>query len=219
MSRFWSAADAGDARTVALTGYSAAAASATGGFRALFADGTAAAFHAQGSRATEPEQEPEPVDPIDQAHAEGFAMGFQEGTRIAQEAAADDHSARDRIAQALEQLSPASSGTLATMLSAAVVRLVEQIVGQVEVDTGLLRERCEAVAAFIDGGESAGALHVHPSDLAYIQHVDIAVPVVPDAQMRRGCVRLDTAEGWIEDGPDVRLSRLKAMLDDMEGRS
>jgi flagellar assembly protein FliH len=31
-------------------------------------------------------------------------------------------------------------------------------------------------------------------------------------------VRLATADGWIEDGPDVRLSRLKALMDDMEGK-
>ena len=42
--------------------------------------------------------------------------------------------------------------------------------------------------------------------------------LVPDKAMQRGCVRLETAEGWVEDGPDVRLSRLRALLDDMEGR-
>ena len=27
------------------------------------------------------------------------------------------------------------------------------------------------------------------------------------------------ADGWVEDGPDVRLARLRALMDDMEGRS
>lgn len=195
-----------------MAGYSAAGSAS--GFRALFTEGQRLSPPASVPDA----EQVDPVDPIDQAHAEGFAMGFEEGSRIAAEAAADDREAQIRLAEALEQLSPASSGTLATMLSATVVRLVGQIVGQVEVDVDVLRTRCEAVAAFIDEDDTKGALHVNPADLPLIAGADIAVQVVADPQLRRGCVRLDTADGWIEDGPDVRLSRLKAMLDDMEGK-
>lgn len=195
-----------------MTGY--AAAGSGSGFRALFADGQRVSETAP----TPALDEVDPIDPVDQAHADGFAMGFEEGSRIAAEAAADDREAQIRLAEALEQLSPASSGTLATMLSATIVRLVGQIVGQVEVDVDVLRARCEAVAAFIDENDAKGALHLNPADLPLIAGANVAVQVVADPQLRRGCVRLDTADGWIEDGPDVRLSRLKAMLDDMEGK-
>jgi flagellar assembly protein FliH len=47
-------------------------------------------------------------------------------------------------------LSPAPSGMLSTMLSATVVRLVEQIVGEVEIDMERLVQRCDTVAAFIE---------------------------------------------------------------------
>jgi flagellar assembly protein FliH len=212
LSNFWASAAQEDIRPVGMAGYSAMG--SVSGFRALFTEG-----QRQSPTVSAPDLEQvDPVDPIDQAHAEGFAMGFQEGSRIAAEAAADDREAQIRLAEALEQLSPASSGTLATMLSATVVRLVGQIVGQVEVDVDVLRARCEAVAAFIDEDDTKGALHVNPADLPLIAGADIAVQVVGDPQLRRGCVRLDTADGWIEDGPDVRLSRLKAMLDDMEGK-
>ena len=76
----------------------------------------------------------------------------------------------------------------------------------------------QTVAAFIEDSDGKHALHVHPEDLPLIEGSHIGVPVVADAGLRRGSVRLDTADGWIEDGPDVRLSRLKAMLDDMEGK-
>jgi len=78
--------------------------------------------------------------------------------------------------------------------------------------------RRTTVADSIDENDAKNALHVNPVDVPYLQTANIAVPIVPDPQMRRGCVRLDTIDGWIEDGPDVRLSRLKAMLDDMEGK-
>lgn len=212
MSNVWAAANTGqDIQQVGISGYSAAG--NRGSFRALFADGQAMSVRQPANQ-----DAANAVDPVDQAHADGFAMGFEEGSRIAAEAAADDREAQMRLADALEQLAPAQSGTLATMLSATVVRLVEQIVGQVAIDEDLLRARCEAVAAFIDENDAKNALHVNPVDMPFLQSADIAVPIVPDPQMRRGCVRLDTVDGWIEDGPDVRLSRLKAMLDDMEGK-
>jgi flagellar assembly protein FliH len=212
LSNVWTGTPGENVQPVGMAGYAAAA--GTGRFRALFADGQQMSVRQPMSA----EPEAPAADPIDRAHAEGFAMGFEEGTRIATEAAADDRDAQIRLAEALEQLGPASSGTLATMLSAAVVRLVEQIVGEVAVDEDLLRARCETVAAFIDETEARSALHLNPADVPLISGADIAVQIVADPQMRRGCVRLDTVEGWIEDGPDVRLSRLRAMLDDMEGK-
>ena len=52
----------------------------------------------------------------------------------------------------------------------------------------------------------------HPDDVALLEGETIGVPMVADKSMQRGCVRLETADGWVEDGPDVRLSRLRAQL-------
>ena len=56
-------------------------------------------------------------------------------------------------------------------------------------------------------------------DVALLEGEAIGVPMIADKAMHRGCVRLETADGWVEDGPDVRLSRLRALMDDMEGKS
>lgn len=212
LSSLWPQGYVGDARPV---GVSDCMAAAGGSFRALFSDRAPEPRPAPETRAEEPVAS---VDPIDQAHADGFAMGFEEGHRIATEAAADDQAARERLIDALERFSPVSSGMLAAMLSTAVLRLVGEIAGKVEIDEDLLRRRCEVVAAFIDESEGKGALHLNPADMPLIESLGIAVPIVGDPAMRRGCIRLDTVDGWIEDGPDVRLSRLQALLDDMEGR-
>ena len=126
---------------------------------------------------------------------------------------------RNRLTAALEMLAPAPSGSLSTMLSATVVRLVEQIVGEVQIDLDRLTQRCEAVAAFIDDSSDKSALHLHPDDVALLEGEQIGVPLVSDKSMQRGCVRLETADGWVEDGPDVRLARLRALMDDMEGKA
>lgn len=209
MSRIWSAASAADIAIVPTAG----AGQGGGIFRSLYS----APVSMTATLVAEPHFEEE-QDPIEQARIEAFTMGFEEGGRLAAEAAELDVSARARLAEALETLAPAPSGMLSTMLSATVVRLVEQIVGEVEIDIDRLVERCDTVAAFIEDGEKKGALYLHPEDLPLIEGYAVAVPLVPHPAMQRGCVRLETAEGWVEDGPDVRLSRLRALFDGMEGR-
>ena len=156
---------------------------------------------------------------LEEARLEAFTMGFDEGCRVTAQTHADASEAHERLTQALEMLSPAPSGMLSTMLSATVVRLVEQIVGEVEIDIERLVQRCDTVAAFIEDNQGKSALHLHPDDIALLEGVSIGVSLVPDKALHRGCVRLETADGWVEDGPDVRLSRLRALMDDMEGKS
>ncbi|MGD9811149.1 MAG: FliH/SctL family protein [Sphingobium sp.] len=182
-------------------------------FHARFADG-------QEMRARQPlgHGETSKTDPVEQARADAFAEGFDAGMRIATENFAADEDARVKLAHAFDQLVPAANGALASMLSAAVIRLVSQIVGETPVNVDALARRVETVAAFIEEGQSRSSLHVNPDDIALLEGREFGFPLTPDADVARGGVRLETADGWIEDGPDIQISRLKAMLDDMEGR-
>ncbi|MBB3982437.1 flagellar assembly protein FliH [Sphingobium fontiphilum] len=217
MSRVWDADEAQEASSVGLSSMREAGFGG-GAFRSLYTAPPAQATARLRGETAMP-VEPSPMDLIEQARIEAFTQGFDEGCRVTREAGEAQDAARDRLAQAMEMLAPAPSGTLSTMLSAAVIRLVEQIVGEVAVDADLLRQRCDSVAAFIDENEGKSALHLHPDDMPLIEGIALDARIVPDATLKRGCVRLDTADGWVEDGPDVRLSRLRAMLDDMEGRA
>ena len=213
MSRLWRSNAALDATAIGLGGIGASvAATPRPGFRTLYAVGE--------TELLAPDyDEPEPqADPVEQARIEGFTLGYEEGCRDTAASYTQEQDAIERLIDSLQGLAPAASGGLSTMLSTAVIRLIGQIVGEVDVDVALLRQRCEAVAAFIEDGEGRGALHLNPEDVPLIEGAGIGVPLVADPSLRRGSVRLDTAEGWVEDGPDVRLSRLKAMMDDMEGR-
>ncbi|WP_419723182.1 FliH/SctL family protein [Sphingobium aromaticiconvertens] len=213
MSRIWGAEHMGD---IASIGIGAMLGTAEGGFRSLYSAPPGAQTATM--RAAPMMDVDDEGDAVERARIEGFTHGFDEGCRVTRESDTAENDAAHRLAEALELLAPAPSGTLSSMLSAAVIRLVEQIVGEVEIDAGLLQSRCDAVASMVEEGEKQGALHLHPDDLSLVDHADLGVRVVADAQMKRGCVRLDTADGWIEDGPDVRLARLYAMLADMEGR-
>ncbi|MCW2348667.1 MULTISPECIES: flagellar biosynthesis protein [unclassified Sphingobium] len=159
-----------------------------------------------------------PVDPIEEAARDAFVQGFQEGERITREAAEQDDAARRELAAAVLALGKVDEGAFATLLSQAVIRLVGQIVGEVPIDADVLRARCEAVAACIDTDDAKARLEVNPEDLPLLQAEPLRFSLAASADVPRGSVRLATAEGWIEDGPDVRLARLKALMDDMEGR-
>lgn len=212
MSNIWTAGSYHDIAAVPVSG---AGQAPVGAFRNLYAapPGTQTQAMRMANAAFEEEQ-----DPLEQARIEAFTLGFEEGTRISEETAAQNAEAVERLATSLEMLAPAPSGMLSTMLSATVVRLVEQIVGEVEIDIERLVQRCDTVAAFMESDEQKGALFLHPEDLPLVEGHEVGVRLVADPAMHRGCVRLETSDGWIEDGPDVRLSRLRALLDDMEGK-
>lgn len=213
LSKIWGAETAQDVAPVSMTGVRQVESS---GFRSLYT--SIPGQHTATMRHGVIEMEAE-ADPMEEARMEAFTMGFDEGCRITAQTHADATQAQERLTQALEMLAPAPSGMLSTMLSATVVRLVEQIVGEVEIDIERLVQRCDTVAAFIEDNQGKSALHLHPDDISLLDGATIGVALVPDKAMHRGCVRLETADGWVEDGPDVRLARLRALMDDMEGKS
>lgn len=154
---------------------------------------------------------PEP-DPAD-LHADAFAQGFEAGRRTVELEVAAEREAIARLAESLEALRPEPTHALATMLAETVERLVRQIVGSAEIDRALLQQRAEAAAELIGEDIEPSKLRVHPDDVALLDHARIPVPVVADPSLDRGAIVLDTGEGWIEDGPAVRLDRLRAALD------
>lgn len=156
---------------------------------------------------------------VEQLTSEAFAQGFDEGVRVARAEVEADRAAHLRLALALEQLQPQSSGALSALLSTAVLRLVRQIAGEVEVDADLLEKRCLAIAECVEAEIGQPALFLHPDDIELMRSKNLPVRLLPDEEMLRGSVRLETSEGWVEDGPEIRLSRLQSLLDDMTGRS
>lgn len=160
----------------------------------------------------------DPVDPIEQAAQEAFLQGFQEGERLTRETMERDNEARIELTAAIALVAQAGEGTLATMLSQSVIRLVTQIIGEVPIDEDVLKARCEAVAACIEGDDARTVLEVNPQDMPLLEMEHMGVALAAGADLPRGSVRLATSDGWIEDGPDVRLARLKALMDDMEGK-
>jgi flagellar assembly protein FliH len=157
----------------------------------------------------------EDVINIDQLKADAFAAGFDEGQRVLLEAVAHERQALAELAGALETLQPESSGALAAMLAETVDRLVRQIVGEVTLDAETLLARCEAAAALIGDEVKPATLKLNPIDAERLDGASLPVPMAADESVAPGMLLLETAQGWIEDGPAVRLERLRSALDGM----
>jgi flagellar assembly protein FliH len=179
----------------------------TGGFSAWAqSDGSAAdhGFHSNASN---------DVADAEALIAQGYAEGLNEGRRLAMIELEEERAALQRLAASLEHLNPQGSDGLAAMLASSVQRLVTQIVGEVEINTDTLIERTQAVAAMIAEETAPSRLRLHPTDVVRLQGANIAVEMVGDPMLAPGTIVLDTGTGWVEDGPHVRLEKLRAQLD------
>lgn len=167
------------------------------------------------SLASHPDHDPSHVHTAADLQAAAFAQGFEEGRRAVEDMIGEERAAMAGLVASLEVLKPQPSQALAMLLSETVERLVRQIMGTVTIDRDTLLERCEHAAELI--GEEAGPmrLRLHPADLELLSDASIDTPLVGDPQLLRGTIRLETDEGWIEDGPEARLERLRAALDQM----
>jgi flagellar assembly protein FliH len=151
--------------------------------------------------------------PAAEPDADPYGTGFEDGCRAAEQALADERAAIARLAESLDVLRPEPTNALAILLAETVERLVRQIVGQVEMDSALLVARAEAAAALIGNETAPARLRVHPDDLQFFIGARIPVEIMADSHVERGGLKLETGQGWIEDGPSVRLDRLRAELD------
>lgn len=152
---------------------------------------------------------------VETIRAEAFAEGYEAGHRTAELTLASDKEALAKLLESVEALRPEPTDALATLLAEAVERLTRQIVGNVEIDAALLRERAEMAAAMIGEDNEASRLLAHPDDVALLQGARVPVDIVGDPSLPRGTVRLETGSGWIEDGPAIRLDRLRTALGKM----
>ena len=150
--------------------------------------------------------------------ADAYARGFDDGRRAAEIELAEARDAIARLAQTLEALRPEPTNALALLLAETVDRLVREIIGSVDVDATLLLTRARAAAALIGENIEPSRLRVHPDHVELLRGAELGLEVEGDPSLEPGAVVLETGHGWVEDGPAVRLERLRAELDKMAGR-
>ena len=74
----------------------------------------------------------------------------------------------------------------------------------------------EAAAQLVGRDVEPTRLRAHPDDIVYLEAAPARrAAAAPIPASTRGAIVLETGHGWIEDGPAVRLDRLRAELDRM----
>lgn len=163
--------------------------------------------------------EPAPAvqDVLDPARirAEAFAEGLAEGRRTVELEVAAERSAVARLAETLESLQPEPPRELGLLLAETVKRLVRQVMGEVQIDDQALIERAMAAAEIVAEETAPVKMRVSPEDFERLQGARLPVELVADHHLAHGAILLETSGGWIEDGPEVRLDKLRAALDQM----
>lgn len=152
------------------------------------------------------------IDPA-RIEADAFAAGFEEGRRVAMVEAEGERAQLVRLVEALGVLQPEEPAALGELLAETVDRLVRQIVGEVTIDGAILSDRAHAAAALIAEEAAPGRMRLHPDDALRLGNAAIPVEMVADPALAPGTVLLETRDGWIEDGPDVGLEKLRVALD------
>jgi len=142
-----------------------------------------------------------------------YARGIADGRRTVESEIAAERVAIAALAESLPNLQAESTLPLAMLIAETVDRLVKQVVGEVEIDGLSLITRAKAAAALIGEATQPARLRAHPDDAALLGKAGLDVAVIADLMLERGQLLLETTEGWVEDGPAIRLERLRAELD------
>ncbi len=171
-----------------------------GGFRQdlRFADASPGSAEAAPPR----EPEPEPADPLALAYAEGYAAGVEQAANEAAEVMAAEAEARAALGLSLSRLDAEMAETLRRRLTETVMALCDATLLPYALDAEALATRVERAVAMLARADDERVIRLHPDDLKLV------APKLPqdwafaeDPAMQRGHLRVETANGGVEDGP------------------
>jgi flagellar assembly protein FliH len=141
-------------------------------------------------------------DPVAEAYARGFADGVAQARDEALHAERERDAARARIELAFARFDEASGAALTERLRQTVHALCEEAVLPLALDAEGLVARIEAAVALLRRTQDERRVLINPDDFPLIQgRLPADLTVEPDASVERGALRIETADGGVEDGP------------------
>lgn len=143
-----------------------------------------------------------PTDPLTAAWAEGYAAGVAEARTEARLLAEAEAADRTRIELSLARLDGELAEALRQKLTITVEQLCEAAIAPLMLDKEALVARVERAAGMLARADDERVLRLHPDDLALIgQRLPEGLEVRADPALERGALRVETANGGVEDGP------------------
>jgi flagellar assembly protein FliH len=148
------------------------------------------------------EDGPEPTDPVDEAFAQGFAAGYEQALEEARVRAEAESAAREGLAFALSRLDAAQEEELRMRLRETVAALCESAIAPLAIDRDSLLRRIGVAVTMLSRADDDRIIRLHPEDVKLIsERMSAEWKIEADARMERGTIRVETANGGVEDGP------------------
>jgi flagellar assembly protein FliH len=141
-------------------------------------------------------------DPV----AEAYQRGYREGAAAASEEARLAEQERDEARAAIElafaRLDEDSAADLRERLRHTVLSLCEAAVLPLAIDPDGLTARIDQAVSMLQRAQDERVVRLNPQDLGLVGgRLPAGLTVEPDPSVERGGLRIETADGGIEDGP------------------
>ena len=178
----------------------------TGAFRpARIAAGFAAdrrfALVGTGPQPLPPPAEPD-IDLEEVAFEAGRAQGRLEALETARREEADRDAARGQIELAFARMNEDALLQLRDRLRQTVLALCEEAIVPLAIDADGLVLRVERAAAMLRRAQDEKRVLLNPTDFDLVAaRLPAGLDCAPDAGVERGALRIETADGGVEDGP------------------
>lgn len=144
---------------------------------------------------------PEP-DPLTEAYERGYSEGAAHAAEDARKAELDREAARGAIELAFTRLDADDAARLSERLRDTVLALCEAAVLPLALDPNGLRQRVERAVGMLQRAQDERVVRLNPEDLVLIgARLPASLTVEADASVERGGLRIETADGGVEDGP------------------
>ena len=155
-----------------------------------------------GAPPEKPAEATPPPDPLMEAYEHGYREGAALASEQARRAEGERDAARAAIELAFGRLDKDDSAQLSDRLRQTVLALCESAVLPVAIDVEGLAARVEQAVSMLQRAQDERVVRLHPDDLALVSgRLPPPLKVEPDPSVERGGLRIDTADGGIEDGP------------------
>lgn len=152
--------------------------------------------------AAEPEAAPD--DPVARAYMDGFAAGLAAAESEAQERAAIEAQAREALSLSFARLDHDLQEELRLRLRDTVAALCEDAIMPLALDEKALALRIEKAVSMLARADDERIIRLHPDDIVLVSpQFSMDWQIVPDSTLERGSLRVESANGGVEDGPAV----------------
>lgn len=154
------------------------------------------------------------IDPVETAHAAGYAEGLAAAAAAARESGDRDRALLTELTAALANGHQLDRDRIAGQLRQTVLLLVGRLVGECGVAPAVLNGRIEVAAEMLADASESALLRLHPDDLPLVDgSLPKSIFAAGDASLSRGSFVLESASTLVEDGPELWLGQLAAAID------